>query len=255
LYVNLIVYLQMILPSDFSRSSFTPLNMAGLTALRERKILDLILLHLAGDEKGFTIKEKNEEDPLAPRSIFVSQPSDTLKSILNFAVVAERFAKDYLDFAIVNEYRRHNTRQDRKHNKRLSDWYQDYNADNRPLAGLPEEILDKILGLLTTKPGHLLPITDRASLSVDSFSSTAAPSPEDSNQIKIFRLVCRRFAKLGLRRLFVRVRIRFSSEGFSTLREIAQRQDFRGTIKQFSYMIPRFYPPRKLWHTALLFLR
>jgi hypothetical protein len=59
------------------------------------------------------------------------------------------------------------------------------------------------------------------------------------------RSVCRRFARVGLRRLFIRVRIRFSPEGFEALREIAEKPHIRGIVKQFSYMIPRFYPPGK----------
>jgi hypothetical protein len=237
---------QMILRSDSSGRFPAQLKMASLTALRERKILDQIFLHLVADEEGLAITS-NAEDPLAPRSIFVSQPSDALRNVLNFAVVVNnrRFLKGYLDFAIKNEYRKQNTQKNRNHNKLLTEWYQDYNTENRPLTGLPEEILDKILDHLTIKRGHLLPFKNRASLSVDSFSSTAASLPEDSNQIRQFRLICHRFARLGLRRLFVRVRIRFSSEGFSTLRAIAQRQDFSGLVKQFSYMIPRFYPSGK----------
>jgi hypothetical protein len=219
---------------------------AVMIALRERKILDHIILYLVGDEKGLTI-ETHPQGSLAPRRISVSRPSDTLRNILNFAVVVNtHLLKEFFDFNLINEYR-DETKDERNqvHNKQLGKWYQDYNHDNRPLIRLPKELLFAILGDLTVKPGNLLPINKRASLSVDSFSSTAASSPEDSTQIRQFRLVCHRFAEVGRGRLLLRVRIRFSYEGFSTLREIAEREEFRGFVQQFSYMIPRFYPSGK----------
>lgn len=230
-----------------ARGNLAHLTMASaMIALRERKILDLVFLHLAGNEKGLTITA-NGEALLSPRRIFVSRPSDSLRDILNFAVVVNtHLVKDFFDFAIVNGYRNESTDERNKdHNKRLGKWYRDYNNDNRLLTRLPEEILILILDHLTVKPGKLLPVNKRASLSVDSFSSTAASLPEDSTQIRQWRLVCHRFAGVGRGRLLLRVRIRFSSDGFNTLREIAEREDFRGCVQQFSYMIPRFYPSGK----------
>jgi hypothetical protein len=213
----------------------------ALVALRERKILDVILLHLVGDGMGLKITA-NGETPSAV--IFVSRPSETLRTVLNFArVVNTRIMKDLFDLVIVNEYRDENTDINRNHNKRLSEWYQDYNSTG-PLTGLPEEILNNILNFLTVRP-YLMNLNERASLSVESFSSTAAPLPEDSIQMRQFRLVCHKFAILGLKRLLPRVRIRFSYEGFNTLREIAMSEKYRGIVKQFSYMIPRFYPSSK----------
>jgi hypothetical protein len=72
------------------------------------------------------------------------------------------------------------------HNKRASQIYRDYHADIPSLQRFPVEILEEILGFLTLKPGKLRSINDRASLSVDSFSSMATSLPEDSNQIRQF---------------------------------------------------------------------
>jgi hypothetical protein len=72
------------------------------------------------------------------------------------------------------------------HNKRASQWYRDYHADSPSLQRFPVEILEGILEFLTLKSGRLMPITNRASLSVESFSSIANSLPEDSTQIRQF---------------------------------------------------------------------
>ncbi|KAE9366976.1 hypothetical protein N431DRAFT_81548 [Stipitochalara longipes BDJ] len=216
---------------------------SAMIALRNREILEKILLRLVGDDKGITIIT-NTEDYEAPRRISVSRPSDSLRSVLNFAVVVNTYlVKEFIDFTVINEYLDEKIDAKNKiHNKRLGEWYRDYNNEHRPITRLPEELLNHVLDSLTIKPRKLLDTHKRASLSVDSFASTAASLDQDTTQIRQFRLVCHRFAGVGRGRLLLRVRIRFSSEGFHTLREISGNENFRGSVQQFSYMIPRFYP-------------
>jgi hypothetical protein len=139
-------------------------------ALREDLILNRVLLHLVGDDDGV------KEDPLAPRDLLVSLLGDSLRDILNFSVVNARFRRGFLKFAAVNKYR----------NKHLSKWYGNYTTKFSPISILPDEILERILDFLTLNSGHLMPIAHRASLSVDSFSSIAPSSPEDSTRIQQF---------------------------------------------------------------------
>jgi len=234
--------------SDVSfRSDNSSVKMASaMIALRDREILGKIMLCLVGDDKGINIIN-NAEDPEAPRRISVSQPSDILSDVLNFAVVVNTYLmKEFIDFTVINQYRDETVdAKNKSHNRRLGEWYRHYNHEYRPITRLPEELLSKVLDSLTIKPPKLLDTHHRASLSVDSFASTAASLDQDSAQIRQFRLVCHRFAGLGRGRLLLRVRIRFSSDGFNTLREISENEDFRGSVKQFSYMIPRFYPSGK----------
>jgi hypothetical protein len=222
----------------------------AMKALRNRQILERILLQLVGDDKGITIINAGASE--APRRISVSQPSDSLRNILNFAVVVNTYlVKEFIDFNVINDYRDEKVdAKNKNHNKRLGEWYRAYNNEHRPITRLPKELLDHVLDCLIIKPANLLDIHKRASLSVESFSSTAASLPQDAIQIRQFRLVCHRFAGVGLGRLLLRVRIRFSSDGFNTLREISGNESFRGSVQQFSYMIPRFYPSGKQCHAT-----
>ena len=221
----------------------------AIIALRDREILQKILLRLVGDDQGISIIT-DTEDPRAPRRISVSRPSDILRSVLNFAVVVNTYlVKDFIDFNVINEYRDENVDvKNKTHNRSLGEWHRHYNKEYCPIMRLPEELLAKVLDSLTITPPKLLDIHKRASLSVDSFASTAASLDQDSTQIRQFRLVCHRFAGVGRWRLLLRVRIRFSPDGFNTLREISENENFRGSVKQFSYMIPRFYPSGKRRH-------
>jgi hypothetical protein len=102
--------------------------------------------------------------------------SHELRDVLNLAAVNERLREGFFRFVVMNQHR----------NRRLSKWYGYYTNRFSPISKFPDEVLERILDFLTLKPGHLMPISHRASLSVDSFSSTAPSLPEDSTQIQQF---------------------------------------------------------------------
>jgi hypothetical protein len=139
-------------------------------ALRDDSILNGIFLHLVGDGNGV------EDDLLAPKALLVSLLSNDLRDALNFAAVNERLREGFFRFAAMNQHG----------NRRFSRWYGYYMTKFSPISILPDEILERILDYLTLKPGHLMPIAHRASLSVESFSSMAPSLPEDSTQIQQF---------------------------------------------------------------------
>ena len=220
------------------------------TALRNQRILERILFYLIDNDDGIEVAER---ESLRPIDLIVTRPSDHLRDVLNFAVVVNQHLKsdrwEFLNFAVINKYLPQNAGKENSkelveaHNKCISSFNRAYNDTFPPILKLPIELLQKILDYLTGNSGNLVPITDRASLSVDSFSSVAPPLPEDSTQILSFTLVCQKFRVAGLRHILVRVRTRFSLQGFARLRKIAETAALRDSVRQFSYMIPRFYPP------------
>lgn len=120
------------------------------------------------------------------------------------------------------------------------DWM---NANCR-ILNMPEEVWSKIYKLLGYNKENLLPLWKRASLSVESFAS-APPQPHDldtgNSHISKFRLVCKRWAEIGLKNQFARVQIRFSNRDFPRLRRLARWKHAASHVKQFSYIVPRFY--------------
>jgi len=135
----------------------------AMKALRNRQILERILLQLVGDDKGITIINAGASE--APRRISVSQPSDSLRNILNFAVVVNTYlVKEFIDFNVINDYRDEKVdAKNKNHNKRLGEWYRAYNNEHRPITRLPKELLDHVLDCLIIKPANLLDIHKRAS--------------------------------------------------------------------------------------------
>ncbi|KAH8816498.1 hypothetical protein F5884DRAFT_225636 [Xylogone sp. PMI_703] len=114
-------------------------------------------------------------------------------------------------------------------------------AKDPPIFKLPDELLDQVLDELVHDPERCITIDHRASLSVESFQPAPPPSPEDSKGIGNFKLVCRRWAKLGLSRQFSRVAIRFEKAGFDRLIWVAKQPHLAREVKKFSYIIPIFY--------------
>ncbi|RQM05660.1 hypothetical protein DH86_00003431, partial [Scytalidium sp. 3C] len=114
-------------------------------------------------------------------------------------------------------------------------------AKDPPIFKLPDELLDQVLDELVHDPERCITIDHRASLSVESFQPAPPPSPEEWKGIGNFKLVCRRWAKLGLSRQFSRVAIRFEKAGFERLTWVAKQPHLATEVKKFSYIIPIFY--------------
>ncbi|KAK0113602.1 hypothetical protein ONS95_013847 [Cadophora gregata] len=164
------------------------------------------------------------------KAVFATWSSEDRRNVLSFMHVDKCFYKagrDGLDNIFPNELPR-------------PDWM---NANCR-ILNLPEEVWTKIYKLLGYNKENLLPLWKRASLSVESFAS-APPHPHDldtgHSHIGKFRLVCKRWAELGLKNQFARVQIRFSNRDFPRLRRLARWQHAASNVKQFSYIVPRFY--------------
>ncbi|KAI9845311.1 MAG: hypothetical protein M1837_004933 [Sclerophora amabilis] len=106
---------------------------------------------------------------------------------------------------------------------------------------LSNELLRDILDHIEADPEKSVNIDRRAYLSVESFKAPSPPMPAQAQDIAHFRLVCRRFAELGVPHQFTRVTTRFSTRGFARLERIADRPHIARHVKKFSYMIPCFY--------------
>ncbi len=106
---------------------------------------------------------------------------------------------------------------------------------------LSNELLRDILDHIEADPERSVSIDRRAYLSVESFKPPAPPVPSQAQDIGHFRLVCRRFAELGIPHQFTRVTTRFSRAGFKRLEGICTNQHLAKHTKKFSYMIPCFY--------------
>ncbi|KAI9796769.1 MAG: hypothetical protein M1833_006009 [Piccolia ochrophora] len=106
---------------------------------------------------------------------------------------------------------------------------------------LSNELLRDILDHIEADPEKSVNIDRRAYLSVESFRAPSPPVPSQAQDIAHFRLVCKRFAELGVPHQFTRVTTRFSRKGFQRLERIAERVEVAKHVKKFSYMIPCFY--------------
>ena len=106
---------------------------------------------------------------------------------------------------------------------------------------LSNELLRDILDHIEADPDRTVSIDRRAYLSVESFAAPSLPAPAQAQDIAHFRLVCKRFAELGVPHQFTRVTTRFSRRGFSRLEWIAKKPDLAKHVKKFSYMVPCFY--------------
>ncbi|KAI9807930.1 MAG: hypothetical protein M1825_005236 [Sarcosagium campestre] len=109
------------------------------------------------------------------------------------------------------------------------------------MDGLSTELLRDILDQIGADPDKSVSIDRRAYLSVESFKAPSPPVPSQAQDIANFRLVCKRFAELGVPHQFTRVTTRFSKRGFARLERIAERAEVAKHVKKFSYMVPCFY--------------
>ncbi|KAI9682100.1 MAG: hypothetical protein M1817_000154 [Caeruleum heppii] len=109
------------------------------------------------------------------------------------------------------------------------------------MDGLSSELIRDILDHIGADPERTVSIDRRAYLSVESFAAPSLPAPAQAQDIAHFRLVCKRFAELGIPHQFTRVTTRFSKRGFCRLERIAGHRHITKHVKKFSYMVPCFY--------------
>ncbi|MCJ1350737.1 MAG: hypothetical protein MMC33_000718 [Icmadophila ericetorum] len=109
---------------------------------------------------------------------------------------------------------------------------------------LSNELLKDILDHIEADPDRSVSIDRRAYLSVESFRPPSPPLPSQAQDIGNFRLVCRRFAELGIPHQFTRIATRFSRAGFQRLDKICSRPNLAKHTKKFSYLIPFFFEGR-----------
>ena len=106
---------------------------------------------------------------------------------------------------------------------------------------LSNDLLRDILDHIEADPERTIPIDRRDYLSVESFRPVSAPPPPQAQDIGNFRLVCRRFADLGVPHQFTRIATRFSPSGLQRLDRICSRPHLARHTRKFSYLIPDFY--------------
>jgi hypothetical protein len=106
---------------------------------------------------------------------------------------------------------------------------------------LSTELLRDILDHVEADPERFVQIDRRAYLSVESFKPPSPAVPSQAQDVGNFRLVCRKFAELGIPHQFTRIATRFSRAGFKRLDDISRSPHLAKHTKKFSYMIPFFY--------------
>ena len=106
---------------------------------------------------------------------------------------------------------------------------------------LSNELLKDILDHIESDPEKSVSIDRRAYLSVESFRPPSPQLPSQAQDIGNFRLVCRRFAGLGIPHQFTRIATRFSTAGLQRLEKISSQPHLAKHTKRFSYLIPFFY--------------
>jgi hypothetical protein len=111
---------------------------------------------------------------------------------------------------------------------------------------LSNELLRNVLHHLTQDPEDTLRIDRRAHLSVESFKPLRARDRAKAQDVSHFRLVCRRFAELGIPFQFTCVPQRFTRANFERLEGIAKSPGVASQVKKFAYLVPYFYQDGKI---------
>ncbi|RDL33581.1 uncharacterized protein BP5553_07949 [Venustampulla echinocandica] len=230
------------------------------------EVLDRILMLLAGDADWKLVSRRKM--PVTTQQLATSFPEGGLRNMLNFRLVCRRFNDIYkLRFCpsppilrLPKECLRNildylspdprDTNNFRLVNKRFDVIYRLRFHSSPAIFKLPAEVLDYILDYVAHKPRGMVKIENRSSLSLESFADIKTPN--ETNQLKNLRLVCRKFAELGLQRLFARFTTRFSLEGFEVLQKIAEQRHIATKVKRFTYMVPRFHLQDKAGFERLL---
>ena len=116
------------------------------------------------------------------------------------------------------------------------------------IQSLSNDLLRDILDHIEADPDRSVSIDRRAYLSVESFRPPSSPPQPHAQDIGNFRLVCRRFADLGILHQFTRIATRFSPAGLQRLDHISSHSHLARHTKKFSYLIPDFYVEG--WHES-----
>lgn len=119
-------------------------------------------------------------------------------------------------------------------------------GEPRGILRLSNELLRDILDHVEADPEKFVNIDRRAYLSVESFKPPSPPIPSQAQDVGNFRLVCRRFADLGIPHQFTRITTRFSVAGFKRLDRISAHPHLARHTRKFSYMVPSFYKEGQL---------
>ncbi|KAL8667769.1 MAG: hypothetical protein Q9168_007181 [Polycauliona sp. 1 TL-2023] len=109
------------------------------------------------------------------------------------------------------------------------------------LLALSNELLKDVLDCIEADPDRTVNIDRRAYLSVESFRLPSLPEPSRAQDIGNFRLVCRRFAEIGIPYQFAKLATRFSRHGLERLERISSCSHLAKHTRKFSYLVPYFY--------------
>lgn len=109
------------------------------------------------------------------------------------------------------------------------------------LYTLSNELLKDVVDFLDADPDRSINIDRRAYLSVESFRPPSPPVPSRAQDVGNFRLVCRRFAEIGIPYQFTKIATRFSPHGLERLDKISSQSHLAKHTRKFSYLVPYFY--------------
>ncbi|KAL8777808.1 MAG: hypothetical protein Q9213_007705 [Squamulea squamosa] len=109
------------------------------------------------------------------------------------------------------------------------------------LLALSNELLKDVLDCIEADPDRTVNIDRRAYLSVESFRLPSLLEPSRAQDIGNFRLVCRRFAEIGVPYQFAKIATRFSRHGLERLDKICSHSHLAKHTRKFSYLVPYFY--------------
>ena len=109
------------------------------------------------------------------------------------------------------------------------------------LVQLADELLIRILDFVEGEFSEMNDVDKRGYLDQESFKPPSPPKPARQEDIKNFRLVCRKCANVGATYQFSRVTMSFSKRGLQRLETIADQPHLAPLIKKLTYMVPFFF--------------
>lgn len=113
----------------------------------------------------------------------------------------------------------------------------------RHIEDLADELLSEILSFLLRpepRPFDFLPGLNTPYTQGSSTSSTRGLPSEANSDLDRFRLVNKRFMRIGTPQKFSRFVVRFSEEGFRRLEHLLDKQ-LACYVRYFTYMVRPFY--------------
>ncbi|KAJ5895150.1 hypothetical protein N7495_006841 [Penicillium taxi] len=108
--------------------------------------------------------------------------------------------------------------------------------DQSPMQHLPDELLSDILSFLLDSRPQALDIGGRNGLEAESQTIRLG----EASDLDRFRLVCKRFMRIGTPRQFSRFNLRFSEHGFRRLGDLLEMQ-LACYVKSVTYLVRPFY--------------